>query len=119
MKLGPRITPRWVEIEGARFRITPMRSQDRLELVLQTEKRGDSYVYPAAAQLQAIHACLLAWEGITDEDDEPAEMTPANIGRLDEIVLLRLFSEIQQDASLQNAEKPEDSEPGNSESQSK
>jgi len=115
MKINTKITPRWVTPEsadGARFRIRPMNGQDRLELATQIEKRGERHIYPAAAQVQAIHSCLLDWD-VTDEDGEPARLTLENVRQLDEMVLIDLFGEIQSDGRLQSGDGPEEDEPGN------
>lgn len=113
MQINTRITPRWFTPDaGGRFRIRPINGRDRLELMMQIEKRGETAYYPASAQVQAIHACLLEWD-VTDEDGNVAAITANNISMLDELLILDLFSAIRDDSKVSE----EDS--GNSESQSK
>ena len=117
MRLGVGLTPRWVTLNSApdaRFRIRPMTAQDRLELTMHIEKRGDLHYYPAQAQVQAIRACLLEWDGVTDADGQPVEYTPAHLQLIeDEVVLLELFGEVNHSARLQPSATPEDDEAGN------
>jgi len=121
MRLNTNITPRWIEVPaapGVRFRVRPMTGQDRLELAQQVEKRGPAsaarYVYPAAAQVLAIRACLQEWEGVTDEDGKALRYTPEHLSLIaDEMILLELFNAVATGSSLEASEDPAEDESGN------
>lgn len=77
MKLVNGLAPSWIEYEGARFQVKPLTQLGLIDVQNEIQRRGAKVTMSARGIELILDDCLIAWEGITGDDDAPTPMSSA------------------------------------------
>jgi len=88
--------PRWVDVQGARFELKSLSHLGRMNLVeLGNSSSSTKFVFSKQCVDETIRECLIGWQDVVDENNEPLEF---NINTafeyLDFTILSKLMTEI-------------------------